>query len=91
MALIIEGGLEQRLDSAAKSRGVSALALAADLIERGLAVQPDPLLQWLEDTEKQWATADPDELAKRQSEGEAFMRELAASRELTHGPDARKL
>jgi hypothetical protein len=96
MTITLPPELESRLRDEARRRGMDAGEYARRLIEQllgGRAPVPaggatiDLIEQWEADN----ATDDPAELARRQQEGEEFMRSLGRSREDMEGPGARKI
>jgi hypothetical protein len=86
---------EKRLLEQASRVGVEPGEYACRLLEEHLPPeQPKPDLEsirFLEEFERENATDDPEEIARRQEEGEEFMRNLARSRIEMEGPNARKL
>lgn len=57
----------------------------------GLSPEAVATLKILEDWERENATDDPDELARRAKDGEEFMRNLARNRIKIEGPNLRNL
>ena len=88
--------LENRLKSEAGRRGLDAAELARQLLEAGLQVDAElqkKLNQSTLDLLSKWdsedATADPEELARRNREWEEFRIAMNQSRVEAEGPNAR--
>jgi len=96
MNLAISPELQKRLVEAASKRGLEAEELARQLLEEHV---PDlseekpnkATLELLEQWEREDMTDDPEEVARRQKEGDELMRNLARNRVDMEGPNARKL
>jgi len=93
MTIMLPPEIEARLRAEAAKHGLDVSEYAQQLLAQTL---PPPaqqsnlgalFAQW--DAEDQ--TDDPEELARRQEEGEEFMRGLARNRMEMEGPNARKL
>src|SRR5450432_833859 len=91
MTITISRELEGRLKSAALRKGVGASELASLLLESALESEQstqrtiDVLEQWERDN----ATNDPDEIARRVQEFEQFSHAMNQNRIDSDGPDAR--
>lgn len=94
--------LEKRLTARASAEGVEPGEYARRIIDQHLPYEsarpstqlsPEAIatLKVLEDWERENATSDPGEIARRVQEGEEFMQSLARSRIEMEGPNARKL
>jgi hypothetical protein len=86
---------EKRLREEASRVGVEPGEFARRLLEEHLPQErpmPDvESIRLLEEFERENATDDPKEIARRQEEGEEFMRNLSRNRIEMEGPNARKL
>jgi hypothetical protein len=98
MVITIPPDLEARLRGEAARRGEDAAEYARRLIERGLAPPAAnggrdnrASLAVLDQWERQTATTDPAELARRNAEFEAFKEAMNRNRLEAEGPDARKV
>ena len=93
MTIKLPPEIDKRLHDEASRQGMKVDDYAATLIERGLtATKPNQAtLDLLAKREREEATDDPEEIARRQKEGEEFMQSLARSRVEMEGPNARKL
>lgn len=93
MTLTLSPELEARLQAEAARRGVSPDQLAQSLIAEHLpkAESGGSLAALFAEWAAEDATDDPEELARRQEEGEEFMRSLARNRKEMEGPAAREL
>lgn len=87
----VEGQLEERLKRAAESTGDEPLAVARRLLEEHLPRPNDATIALLEQWDREDATDDPEELARRSKEGEEFMASLARNRRESEGSNARTL
>src|SRR5438477_7441081 len=97
LAISLSPSAEERLAKKAKAEGIDLPTLAANVLEAEaarLTEEPNPNQSTI-DLLKRWdaedATDDPQELARRQREGEELMRNLAQNRIDSEGPNARKL
>ncbi len=93
LTIILPEKTEAWLKDEASRRGIAASEYAAEIIEKAL---PKPngndatialMKQWMEEDR----TDDPEELARREREGEEFMRQLAQNRFDMEGPNAKNL
>ena len=96
MTITLKPEIETRLKEEAKRRGMEASEYAGKLIDAALEQKAGTLpnqatLELLAQWDKEDETDDPQEIARRQREGEEFMRSLAQSRIDMEGPNARKL
>ena len=91
MTITLTPEVAARLKAEAHRRGINVDQYAAQLIEEGLPKADDATLALLRKWREEDATDDPEEIARRQQEGEEFMRSLARSRIEMEGPNARKL
>ena len=89
--------VEQRLKREATRRGMDPARYAQELLEEHLpaaetGMMPDDAsLNVLESWEAENPISGADDLARRQHEGEEFMKQLARNRRETEGPNARDL
>ena len=96
MNLAISSELQKRLVEAASKRGLEPAELARQLLEEHV---PDlseekankATLELLEQWAREEQTNDPEEIARRQREGDELMQNLARNRLEMEGPNARKL
>jgi hypothetical protein len=95
MTIVISDDLETRLRGEASRRGVAADEYARRLIEQGLAGgKGDSIqatLEVLDNWERENATTDPAELARREREFEEFKEAMNRNRLDSEGPNARKV
>jgi hypothetical protein len=91
LTIQVDGQLEQRLKEAAATSGDEPQAMAARLLDQSLPKVNAASLTLLAEWERREATTDPDELQRRQVEGEALMKGLDRNRAEADGPAARKL
>jgi len=91
LTITVQGTLEDRLKQAADSAKTEPQAIAELVLDAHLPNLNQATLDLLSRWEIEEATADPLELARRQSEGEQFMQALADNRSAGEGPSARKL
>lgn len=103
LTIALEPELERRLIEQASREGLDPGEYARRIIEQRLpAAAPGPsepalsaeateTLKILQDWERENATDNPEELARRAREGEEFMQSLARNRNEMEGPHARKL
>jgi hypothetical protein len=100
MTLTIElsASAERMLESAAKRRGIAPADYARLLLERSLPpvadiepleVDNDPTLKLLEQWAEEERTDDPEEIARREREFEAFKKAMNQNRLDSDGPNAR--
>lgn len=97
MTISLSPDLETKLRREAERHGVDASTYASQLIVNGLSKSEPPahpnqatldlLAQW----EREDATSDPKELARREREGEELLQNIARNRLEMEGPQARKL
>lgn len=97
MTIQLPPDLEARLKDEAQRRGVDPNECAKQVLEQGLPLRVtspvrdqatlDLLAQWRAED----ATDDPEEIARREREGEEFMRNLDRNRREMEGPNARRL
>jgi len=94
MTITLSPETETRVIAEATRRGIAADQLVEQLINSSLPIVPasrpnqssiDILNAWEADT----ATADPEEITRRQYEFEEFKREMNQTRVSTDGPEAR--
>ena len=84
--------IETKLKAQASRCGIDAAELAKSLIENELhRIATDPTIALLEQWDREDATDDPEELARREKEGEEFMQNLNRNRMEMEGPNARKI
>jgi hypothetical protein len=84
---------EAWLTDEATRRGIDVSKFAAEIIETA-APKPsinDPTIALMNQLMQEEATDDPEELARREKEGEEFMQNLARNRFEMEGPNARNL
>lgn len=98
MNLPLPTELEKRLNEAASRRGLNPPDFVRSLLERHLSaigqdqqVPNQATLALLEKWEREDKTDDPQELARREQEGEQLMQNLARNRLEMEGRGARKL
>ena len=97
LSISLSPSAEEKLAEQAASAGVDLPTFAKQVLEseaERLAFQKklnQPTLELLRKWEQEDATDDPQEIARRQREGEEFMRNLAQNRLDSEGPNARKL
>src|SRR5437588_7793815 len=97
LAISLSPIAEERLAKKAKAEGIDLPTLVAQLLESAaerLDLQRDrnqATIELLKKWEEETATDDPEELARRQRDGEEFMRNLAKNRFESEGPNARNL
>jgi hypothetical protein len=103
LTIALEPELEKRLVEQASREGIEPGEYARRILEGSLpaktsqppapALSPEAAetLKLLDDWERENATTDPEEIARRTREGEEFMRTLARNRVEMEGPNARKL
>ena len=93
MTIVLPPDLEQRVKDEAAQAGLDPNEYAQQLIRRSLRLPTHP--QTLGELFAEWQaedhTDDPEELARREREGEEFMQALARNRIEMEGPNARKL
>jgi hypothetical protein len=94
MTIMLSDETVKKPQSEASRRGIRAEQLAEQLIDAALpdASSSPPnqsSIEILNEWEAQTATEDPQELARRQAEFEAFKKELNRTRLDTDGPKAR--
>ncbi|HWE97163.1 MAG TPA: hypothetical protein VG269_24600 [Tepidisphaeraceae bacterium] len=84
---------ESRLKGEASRHGVDPTEYARKLIEDGLAKTPvdRATIDLLDKWDREQATDDPDELARRQREVEEFKATMNRNRLEMEGPNSRKL
>jgi hypothetical protein len=96
LAISLSPAAEECLTKKAKAEGIDLSTLAKEVLEAEAKRLTEPvpdqatidlLRKWREED----ATNDPEELARRQREGEEFMRNLAKNRFESEGPNARNL
>jgi hypothetical protein len=93
MTITLPPEIESRLHGQATRLGIEATEYAMRLIEEGLA-KPAPdqaTLDLLERWDREQATDDPEEIARRQKEVEEFMEGMNRNRLEMEGPNARKI
>jgi hypothetical protein len=93
MTIDISPILEERLKTEAARRGLNMQEYAARVLEQSLdrPQRDQATLDLLAKWEEEERTDDPEELARREKEGEEFMQNLARNRIEMEGPNARKL
>ena len=91
MVIQIDDPLARRLQQAAASEGSRPDVLAKRLLDETLPQPNQATLALLSKWEADEATDDTVERARRQVEGEQFMKALAANRIESEGPGARNL
>jgi predicted transcriptional regulator len=93
MTIKLTSEIERRLNDQAAQRGTDPTSLALKLIDESLpsAGPAESLADLFERWERDDHTDDPEEVKRRQAEGEALMRGLARNRLEMEGPHARKL
>ena len=91
LTIQVDGSLELRLKALAASSGSEPQTVAARVLEEHLPKPDQATIDLLTKWEKDESSTDPAELARRQFEGEQFMRNLADNRLAGDGPNARKL
>jgi hypothetical protein len=95
MTITIPSEMEARLKGEAQRRGLAADEYARRLIERGLggaqAESDQATLDVLDRWERDSATTDPADLARREREFEQFKEAMNRNRLGSEGPDARKV
>ena len=93
MMIVLSAETEARLKEEALRRGIAADQLVEQLIlEAALKRGQKPgqaTLDLFDEWEREDATDDPQEIARRQAEFEDFKREMNATRVATDGPNAR--
>lgn len=84
---------EKRLQGEASRRGLDASDFALKLIEEALArpVADQGTIKLIERWEREHATSDPAEIARREKEVEEFMEGMNRNRLEIEGPAARKV
>ena len=87
----LDDPLADRLQQAATSEGTQPDIVAKRVLDEHLPRPNQASLALLAQWEADQATSDPAELARRQAEGEQFMRDLASARVNSEGSLARKL
>jgi hypothetical protein len=93
MTIMLKPDVENRLQEAARREGIEPSEYVNKLLDQTLP-QPNPnqsTIDLLNKWEAEDQTDDPEEIARREQEGEEFMRSLAQSRIDMEGPNARKL
>lgn len=91
MTITLSPEIESRVKAEASKTGVDANEFVAQLIEEALPRPNQATLDLLAEWDREQATDDPEEIARRQQEGEQFMRNLARNRFDMEGPNARNL
>ena len=97
LTIPLDPELERRLTTTALREGLPPADYALRLIAENLPadreeIKPDiESIRYLEQFERENATDDPEEIARRQKEGEEFMQNLARNRLEMEGPDSRKI
>ena len=91
MTIALPPQVENALKDEAQRHGLPPEAYAARLIAESLPKPNQATLDLFDRWAKEDATDDPQELARRQREGEEFMQNLARNRIEMEGPNARKL
>jgi len=92
MTITLPEEIELRLKDEAAKRGLNAAEYATRIIETALPKSAaDPTIALLEQLDKEDATDDPAELARREEEGHEFMQSLNRTRLETEGPNARRI
>jgi hypothetical protein len=91
LTITVQGDLEDRLKRAADSAQLDPQVVAERVLDAHLPEPNQSSLDLLAKWEAEESTTDPAELARRQSEGEQFMQNLAANRKAAEGPNARQL
>src|SRR4051812_1651666 len=96
MTITIPPELEDRLKGEASRQGLDAATYARRLIERALAAPPPAVadqatLDLLDQWERDNATDDPAEIARRNEEFERFKESMNRNRLESEGPNARKV
>jgi hypothetical protein len=93
MMIVLSAETETRLKEEALRRGMAADQLVEQLIREAAArPQPKPgqaTLDLFDEWEREDATDDPQEIARRQAEFEDFKREMNVTRLATDGPNSR--
>lgn len=92
MTIHLPPELEERLKVEAARHGVEPSEYVAGLIEKAIAPPPTDnraTMELFARWEAEDATDDPDELARRQREGEEFMQNLNRNRLEMEGPNSR--
>jgi hypothetical protein len=93
MTIMLSAETETRLREEALRRGIAADQLVDQLIREATAkTEPKPgqaTLDLLDQWEREDATDDPQEIARRQAEFEDFKREMNATRLAAEGPNSR--
>lgn len=91
LTITLRPEVETRLQDEARRQGIDAAAYASKLLEEALPHPNQATLDLLAKWKAEDHTDDPEELARREAEGEEFMQSLAKSRMEMEGPNARKL
>src|SRR5947209_8182789 len=91
LTITVQGSLEDRLKRAAASANADPQVVAVRVLDRHLPDSNQSTLDLLAKWEAEEATTDPAELARRQADGEEFMRSIAENRVASEGQNARKL
>lgn len=91
MTITLRPEVETRLQEAAKREGIEPAEYANKLLDQALPHPNQSTIDLLNKWEADNWTDDPEEIARRQAEGEEFMRSLAQNRVDMEGPNARKL
>jgi hypothetical protein len=91
LTITVQGNLEDRLKRAAESAKADPQAVAEKVLDEHLPNPNQATLDLLAKWEADEATIDPEELARRRTEGEQLLRSLAENRLASEGPSTRKL
>jgi hypothetical protein len=93
LTITLEPETESRLQGAASRLGVNAAEYAKKLIEDGLRKPPvdQVTIDLLDKWDREEATDDPEEIARRQKEFEEFKEAMNRNRLEMEGPLARKI
>jgi len=93
LTITVPPEMESQLHGRASRLGIEAGEYAMRLIEEGLAkpVADQATLDLLEKWDREQATDDPEEIARRQREVEEFMEGMNRNRLEMEGPNARKI
>ena len=91
MTITLSPEIESRVIAEASKMGIDANEFVTKLIEEALPKPNQATLDLLAEWDREEATDDPEEIARRQREGEEFMQNLARNRFEMDGPHARKL
>ena len=90
MTISLPPKAEAALKDEARRHGVGMEEYAAELIVKSLPGERQAVLDLLDEWDREEATDDPGEIAKRQRETEEFMSSLAAHPVVIEHPDARE-